>query len=83
MNKVIVFEDKSNKKYCVSKDDYNQEIRNNITSKYKRVDITRVKESDIKAAQIARRLDLDDRMEGHTPSNCFFNNQRPQGEFSK
>ena len=72
LNKVIVFADKSNNKYCVSVSDYNHEIRNMITSTYKRVDSDKVKCSNLKSAHIAKSLDLEDRMEGHTPCNCFF-----------
>ena len=71
INKIIVFADKSNNKYCVSKSDYNDEIRNNITSKYRRADENMVKEANLKSAQIAKEIELDDKMEGIIPSNCF------------
>ena len=67
LDKVIVFADKSNMKYCVSTNVYNQEIRNNITSAYKKVDSSKVIESNMKIAHIAKSLDLEDKMEGHTP----------------
>ena len=70
MNKVMVFADKSNRKFCVSKSDYNNEVKKYVTSSYKKADTSKVHESNLKAAHIAKSLELEDRMEGHTPSQC-------------
>ena len=71
LDKIVIFADKSSKLYCANVEEYMQEVRNNVTSEYKRASIEKVQESNMKSANIARNLKLDDRMEGHTPSNCF------------
>ena len=52
MEKVVVFADKSNNMYCVNKNEYLNEIKNNITSEYKKSSSTKVDEVNKKAALI-------------------------------
>ena len=54
LDKVVIFANKSNKKYCVSKEDYNKELRDQITSTYKKVDIAKVNESNLKTRRCRR-----------------------------
>ena len=53
MDKIVVFADKSNNLYCVSKNEYLNEIKNNITTEYKRSTSMKVDEVNKKAAIIA------------------------------
>ena len=54
--------DKSSNKYCASKCDYNNEVKKYVTSSYKKANESKVHESNLKAAQIAQGLGLDDRI---------------------
>ena len=71
LDKIVIFADKSSKLYCASVDEYLYEVRNNVTREYKKATTEKVQESNMESAKIAKNLKLDDRMEGHTPSNCF------------
>ena len=51
LDKIIVFADRSNKKYCNAKSDYMNEVQKYVTSTYRKVDNNIVKESNIRAAQ--------------------------------
>ena len=71
LDKVVIFADKSNKIYCADVNEYNQEVRKNVTKEYKKAKPQKVDESNHISAKIAKDLNLENRMEGHTPSNCF------------
>ena len=71
MEKVVIFADKSNNMYCANKNEYLNEIKNNITSEYKKSSTTKVDEVNKKAALIAKQVGQEKNMEVFTPSNCF------------
>ena len=81
MDKIVVFADKSNNLYCVSKNEYLNEIKNNITTEYKRSTTMKVDEVNKKAAIIAKRIGQEKNMEVYTPSDCFITIKDHKSDF--
>ena len=70
-NKIIVAGDKSTSYYLFEQDDYQKLLRDKVTTTYSRCDSNEVDESDKKAAVLAERLGLENRIEKFTPAPCF------------
>jgi hypothetical protein len=60
---VIVFADKSANLYKVPVTEYRKNLADNITKDYKKVDTSEILNTNIKAAEIAKKLKVDDRAE--------------------
>ena len=81
LEKVVLFADKSNNMYCVNKNEYLDEIKNNITSDYKKSTSIKVDEVNKKAALIGKRIGQEKNMEVFTPSNCFITIKDHKSDF--
>ena len=81
LKKVVVFADKSSNLYCLSPQDYHQKIKDSITSDYRKVEVSKVEECNLKMANIAKSLELEDQMEGIVPSNCFMTIKDQKSDF--
>ncbi len=69
--KLVVCADKTTNLYHVDKADYNKLISDNITKDYKKAPIDTKTNIDKKTKQIVDELELSNRMEVYTTSNCF------------
>ena len=70
-NQLIVPADKSSNLYKMSKEDYNNYLTNNITRAYKKTNDAKKELINKKAFDIAKKLDLDDRMECLQTSEAY------------
>ena len=70
-NQIIVSADKSRNKYELSVNDYKKLLRNNITCKYKKVDQNHISNTNIRAAKIAKDLEIEDRVDKYIEANSY------------
>ena len=68
---VIVAADKTTNYYKCDKDEYEKRLIENITCEYKRADEEELNVINKKAAEIAKNLELANRMQKHTQSQCY------------
>ena len=69
-DKIIVEADKTNNVYLVDAAEYKKLIKDNITKSYKKCEINEEFMIDQKSAILAKRLDLDDRIQKIAPKAC-------------
>ena len=60
---LLINADKSKNIYKISKEDYQEHLRNNITKTYKKSNRNRVNDINLDAKKIAQKLEIDERVE--------------------
>ena len=80
-SKIIVKGDKSRKLYQVNKDSYVKDMTDKITSNYKKGNRAQVEKVNQEAAIIAKKLDLDDRIDALQEGESFisYKDHKPHG----
>ena len=68
---IIVSADKSNNKYRLPKEEYQHLLEGCITSEYKKADKQEINATNHEAAKIAKKLDLDDRIDEYIQADAF------------
>ena len=68
---IIISADKSRNHYSLNKESYDKILRNEITKEYKKSTMEEVKSADYVAAEIARKLKLDNRMLKHSTTGAY------------
>ena len=70
-NKIMVAGDKSTEYYSFEHDEYQNSLRDKVTSAYKKCDLKDVTETNKKAAILAKTLNLEEYIEKYAESPCF------------
>ena len=68
---IIIGADKSPNFYKVGHEEYEKILAENVTKEYKKESEEGLKRTNMKTAEIAKSLDLDDRMQQHTMTQCY------------
>ena len=80
-DKVVVEADKSNNFYLIDKLQYNQLLEKDIHKEYKKSSENELNLVNLKAAKIAKELQLDNRMKIHTTTECYVTIKDHKDEF--
>ena len=70
-NKIFISADKSRNSYSVEKDEYNKYLKENITKSYRKSTESKLETINLNAQKIAKRLEIDDRMEKMYENECY------------
>ena len=68
---IIVSADKTNNLYKVNKETYSNLLLNNITQEYKKIHTDEITNANKEASNIAKKLNLDDRIEIQSKAESF------------
>ena len=63
--------DKSRNLYKMTAEDYEKLVQQNVTTEYKKAANTKINKINKEAAEIARELDIDDRIDQYIQSDAF------------
>ena len=70
-DKILISSDKTDNHYLITKDDYMRHLRNCITKNYRKSNIHEVEEADYQAACLAKKLDIQWRLEKTALKSAF------------